>query len=153
MPHKGAAEMFPFCCLSTRVDVARGASQEIRVPLVIVEQQYAAGELLGVQSGHRMLWTRSEGGRERPRATQFQQDGLAEEDFPGLDAEAPHLRLGHLHDFPRAASSYCRGEKDSVSEVHHRWVGIIGSVKAAAAATPNLLRMKPCGKDFTLKGE
>jgi len=56
---------------------------------------------------------------------QLQQDGLAEEDFPGFDAEAPHLRLGHLHDFPRAASSYWRGEKDSVSAVHNCWVGII----------------------------
>lgn len=41
----------------------------------------------------------------------LQKDGLAEEDLPGFDAEAPHLCLCHLDYLPRATSPYCRGEK------------------------------------------
>lgn len=36
----------------------------------------------------------------------LQKDGLAEEDLPGFDTEAPHLCLCHLDDLPWATSSY-----------------------------------------------
>lgn len=36
----------------------------------------------------------------------LQKDGLAEEDLPGFDTEAPHLCLCHLDYLPRATSSY-----------------------------------------------
>lgn len=72
---------------------------------------------------------------------QLQQDGLAQEDLPGFDAEAAHLRLGHLHYLPRATSPYWRGEKDTVSATStYRWVGFIGSVNKAAPADPNTFR-------------
>lgn len=37
---------------------------------------------------------------------QLQKDGLAEENFPRLDAEAAHLRLRHLDDLAWTASSH-----------------------------------------------
>ena len=40
---------------------------------------------------------------------QFQQDGLAEEDLPGLDAQPPHLRLRHLDNLSRTTSPHWRG--------------------------------------------
>lgn len=61
---------------------------------------------------------------------QLQQDGLAEEDLPGFNAEAPNLRLGHLHDLPRATSPYWR-EK----EVSHR------RREQPLQRPPNFLRM------------
>ena len=45
------------------------------------------------------------------RGLQLQQDGLAEEDLSGLDAEPPHLRLRHLDDLARSASSHWRAER------------------------------------------
>lgn len=46
------------------------------------------------------------------RGLQLQQDGLAEEDLPGFDAEAPDLGLRHLDHLPRAASSHWCQEKE-----------------------------------------
>lgn len=62
------------------------------------------------------------------RSLELQQDGLTEEDLPGFDTEAPHLRLGHLDDLPRATPSdwqrgkcfvslYCLGANASCRQI------------------------------------
>ena len=38
---------------------------------------------------------------------QFEQYRLLEEEFPGLETEAPHLRLGHLDCLAGSAASHC----------------------------------------------
>ena len=45
------------------------------------------------------------------RGLELQQDGLAEEDLSGLDTEAPHLGLRHLHDLARSTSSHWRAQR------------------------------------------
>jgi len=51
------------------------------------------------------------------RSLQLQKDGLTEEDLPRLDAEAAHLRLRHLDDLPRSASSHWWKERRGGCEV------------------------------------
>lgn len=53
------------------------------------------------------------------RSLQFKQDGLTEEYLSGLDAETPHLSLGHLYHLPWTTSSHCRS-KQVIGQHHHR---------------------------------